>query len=1288
MAYQDGLKQDRVDLDPLAALRAPVDALLGVSDAARDALSTLGITTVLDLATSPLFALAYEIGESARGDGAGPLAHLGTVPGGAVTSDGPRTLAEVAAADLSVLRSLPAASASAMGDALHVDTVGDLGRWIPYRSARAILRAATGADEPGEEEASELVPKMGEFPTERRYYSTIVMDQVEVSNPTDLVGAGPIDISPTIAADFGFSAPAVGARLTFEQSWFAHGVTLGNLLHSVALAPGESTRIAVLDWSRRTSASGTETIGETEALTNRTAHNRAVSEVQEAVAHEVQRGFSHTESTANTVEGGGGFGLGLGPLTIGGSASGAETTTSADSFSSSRGSRDLAASMSQQVMDATQQAASSVRNRRASIVKEVSEEEHESVSTRILANYNHMHALTVQYYEVVEVYRVTVALHEAVRCLFVPMKLVNFDDAVIARYRGALAAAALDRRARELLTTDFGMIRLKPKLPVRPFLPHIVELAAISEVMAATTASESTSSTPAEEQPAPAPPSPAARLRATTAAADGTTSAFEWDVAEIRRASRITASPVVQPGADGVLLPRDALLEGVNVASDAAGALIEGITIRRQSGQPDVALVRTSIGWRIPGKIPLQELLEVVATTGTGTSAFVGRLTLELSYHGAYFPVTLPIRVAPDTSAAVVQAGGSEAGPELVEHLQANRLHYNQAIWRSFDASTVALLLSPFQFEGQPVADLIDPHPIQIAGNYLVFRMPGFVARASLPDRREDESSNSPEATSRRAWKNWLAERGLTFGRETTTEQLVPVPTGGVFAEAVLGRSNSAEKLDATRFWNWQDSPIPLQPPEIAAINMASRAQSMDVTPGQLGQPVLNIVNPTALPDPTGVGSIIGAIQNGGMFRDMAGLAATIGLAQGASGGATSAAADAGKLAAANLAVAAQKEIEQDKIAAQLALAAMGVPGGAGPKNITESGALLNTAQKLDQQKGVGGAATSAGNGTGAAGEGSSDGAGGVFDGAGGDGDAGGGTSSGEAGGSAISIPGATFAGSESLTDATMRRAVFGPVGAPIADLFPAGLPAGGGSSGATSPRFVDEIFFYEHVVREAGLATIAGEVQALENSSWKPSSVDFRAISIRSNHGRDPGSNAEVSNPNEFLAILRQPARRFDFFGTMTTMVHDGQEIEAMPLDGAVRPNTTIGSADPSTYFSRLTITALRELSGLSSGGGALGDAVRDLRRRNAEYGKQAGDKALRELWLYLVGKTASDAFLQDLAKGLGMRVVAFPEPIVFRPEYTVSPPSINRRGIVELFGVKTTDVHKFDGDGVAFDP
>ena len=110
------------------------------------------------------------------------------------------------------------------------------------------------------------------------------------------------------------------------------------------------------------------------------------------------------------------------------------------SASSSFGSRDLAASYAQNINDRSQQNASSVRNRRASIVREVSQSEHETISTRVVTNYNHMHALTVQYYEVVQAFRVTTQLAHAERCLFVPLKLLDFADAkVVERWREVLA---------------------------------------------------------------------------------------------------------------------------------------------------------------------------------------------------------------------------------------------------------------------------------------------------------------------------------------------------------------------------------------------------------------------------------------------------------------------------------------------------------------------------------------------------------------------------------------------------------------------------------------------------------------------------------------------------------------------------------------------------------------------------------------------------------------------------------------------------------------------------------
>jgi triphosphoribosyl-dephospho-CoA synthetase len=1053
MAYQDGFRQGFTGLDPLAALREPITSLLGVSAEAAGALGTLGIVTVFDLATAPVFEVAREIAEIAAGRGTSAMARLGIVPGGLL--DPGRVIAPeaLAASPVADLNAVDDALASTLTAQLQVATIGDLGRWPAFRAAQEVLAAATVADS-SQDAAQELVPRLGEFPTERRFYQSVIIDHVAAGQTTDLAIAGPVDIGPTIGAEFGFAAPAVGARLTFAQSWFAHGVTLGNLLHSVALAPGESTRIAMLDWSRQTSASATEDITQAEQLTQATSHNRAVSEVQDAVAQEAQSGFSKTHADASTTSGGGGFGLSLGPLTIGGTVSGSSTSSDAQSFSASTGSRNLAASMNQKVMDSTQQAASSVRNRRASIVKEVSEQEHEAVSTRIVANYNHMHALTVQYFEVVELYRVSAHLHQAERCLFVPMKLVSFTDTLVAHYRGVLADAALDQRARELLTTEYGVVRVHPVLPMRRPIDVFGHLTALQ------VAGVSSRPVPAPASPAPAGPlsaapgSPIASIGAGSAAgsptaissaagAPGAASApaamialAAWSADEMARAARIIAAGPARAGTSDLFLPDDAELVGVSfsgAAPDGSVVPISAVQVGLRTGEARDLAAAGPIDWSLAMPVPLQDL-EDVRVSSSASTRFDGQITLQLSYRGARFPLTAPLAVAGQAVLTeVLTIAAPESGAELLDHLQQNRLHYSQAVWGSLDASSVALLLSVYTFESLPVADLIDPNPIMIAGNYLVFRMPGFTRVAGLEETPDGASASDAEAAIRKSWDAWLTTRGLVLGANVAAEELVSVPTGGVFAEAVLGRSNAAELLDATRFWNWQDSPIPLQPPEIAAIELQSRAQPTDVTPGQLGAPVLNIMNPTALPDPTGLAPMLGALQNGNMFRDMSGLAATVGLAQALGQATSTAATDAGKQAGANLAVAAQKDIEEKRIAAQLAMAAMGAPGsGSGtPKNITESGALLNTAKAMDTQapKGQGTTGTS----------GLSPSGGGTPHGGG----------SGDGGPFMPGVPGSLPAGgSGSRADDVLSRALWGSMGVPGADIIPAVFTAGDGSGG------------------------------------------------------------------------------------------------------------------------------------------------------------------------------------------------------------------------------------------------
>src|SRR4029079_15350497 len=97
------------------------------------------------------------------------------------------------------------------------------------------------------------------------------------------------------------------------------------------------------------------------------------------------------------------------------------------SYSTTAGRRDIAASLLQQINDRTHQQAHAARSRRASIVREVSQSEHDELSTRVVANYNHMHAMTVQYYEVLQLYRTETSVARADRVVFIPFKLIDFN---------------------------------------------------------------------------------------------------------------------------------------------------------------------------------------------------------------------------------------------------------------------------------------------------------------------------------------------------------------------------------------------------------------------------------------------------------------------------------------------------------------------------------------------------------------------------------------------------------------------------------------------------------------------------------------------------------------------------------------------------------------------------------------------------------------------------------------------------------------------------------------------
>jgi hypothetical protein len=967
------LKSAFAALTPDEALRHATATLLGVSQSAQNALGTIGINTVFDLAASRSFATAKRLLEI-QNDPTAAEARLNAVATDAVDAPAGVPAMDLADQSIAILHGIGAAHADAVSAALDIATVRDLALWPPHSAAKALLDLAyfpqkvSGFDV---EAPADLLPKSGVYPTERVFFKKLVIDTIAI--PGDgvqaLEQAQPIDLASALGAPTGFGHFATGALLTFSQSWFSQGLALGQLLHSATLAPGESTRIAVIDWSRRTRAAASEDISESELLSNAMSHSRAISEVTSATASEFQSGSSTVTSDSTTGQAGGGFGLDLGPLAIGGSGGISNSNTTVTSTSSSFGARDLAANYAQDINDRSQQNASSVRNRRASIVREVSQEEHEQISTRVITNYNHMHALSIQYFEVVQAFRATTMLERAERCLFIPIKLMDFSDpALVDRWRLVLADAALTDRARRQLTVEYGVVEIIPQTP--RVTPGSIITSGIHNALAlslvTTTASFTAPVQPPSGQPTPGAGTPGSPDGSTPAAAGATAPATTltdytrapinapaallalkgWNADQLNRIGWTTGRVLMQAGSDSVFVSDDVLLIGFSLRGGTAARFVA----RTHDGHEIAPASATGTDVAFAAPVPITDL-DSVSVQFVGAADLKTSLVLQLNLLGTVMPLDVPIMLRPESvPREVVKFGSVRGARELIDHLQANRLHYTQAIMRSLDAATVAALLGRFTYRGLPLGMLVDSQPFAVTANFLVFKLN--VATGAEP-------SDSPWAEEQTAWQNWLARRGLD--RPVPRSEVIPLPSGGLFAEAVLGRYNAAEKLDLARFWNWQDSPIPIIAPDIAAVQAGSRAQPENLTPGQLSQPVLNIQAPTALPDPTGIGAIISAIQQGNMFRDMSGLAQSAALAQAALQATASGATAAGAQAGQNMKAVVDAQTERIRIKAQMAtqMAALRA-GGAGAsggvsgraaKNVTEEGARLNYARAMDTRR-------------------------------------------------------------------------------------------------------------------------------------------------------------------------------------------------------------------------------------------------------------------------------------------------------------------------------------------------
>lgn len=929
---------------------------------------------------------------------------------------------------------------------------------------------AAASAPPAEEDAGDLVPRSGNHPTENVRYQTVVLTDIPNAASSDRVRPldGPVDLF-----DDGiglYTAPGEGVVVTSEQTWTVRGVTLGRLLHSLALAPGESTRVAVLDWTRRDGGTLTDTLGQTEQTTARTTDARTTTDTARSSARDQAEGSTTAGTAATSMSGGFSAGVAGPTFGVGVSGSASRTSSLATTVARSSDAKEAAASAAQDISAQTEQAAAAARTRQSAVVRETSQTEGETVSTRVVTNYNHMHAMSVQYYEVVQVYEVVTTPIRIDRCVFVPLAPLTFTGSVLRRYAPVLADAAPPAWQRQLLAADpFATTVDRTRAGGAP--SSILSQQASGQVVDRVTQTPLRHIAAAgdgtvwgiDTQGVPQRWNPTSRAWSPVATGLGSVtlrrisvgrSDVVWAVADdgtVHSLDAATATWQARPGPlRTVSCGRDGSVWGIGPQNDlvswrggswqgnyqrggtdvAVGAQVFLLGVDRSlswidpvaqvwagggAAQPVTAIAAAADGslwgtsdddrvYQWDGRstfaaalldVPAAARLTVVApvsardvwgldpngypvhvhdprptvafderadsadprsltvwwdgdgvvrgieltTTGAaGRAMRVGDtdgtlLSATYSFSAAATPSSVRIHtsgaeggsvgqievVAAGTTAAAfppVPAAGlddpaeipldgvtlcglfgeigqssrgrfvarlgffvrAQASPEdLLRHLNDNRDHYSRAVWANADELTLSRVLATYAYDpspprgaqaapqepAQPVVSVplgacVDPQPVAITGNYLAFRW------------------NHPSEADRQAW---LAASGLVEGDTSTgPHTVVSLPSGGVFAEAVLGRSNAAEKLDLTRFWNWKDSPIPILPPEILPVATASRAREVTLNEAGFDPALARLQSLRGLPDPTGLREITQTLSQT-IFADMSKATETAALA-------------------------------------------------------------------------------------------------------------------------------------------------------------------------------------------------------------------------------------------------------------------------------------------------------------------------------------------------------------------------------------------------------------------------
>lgn len=677
-----------------------------------------------------------------------------------------------------------------------------------------------------------------------------------------------------------------GRILEFNQTWSSLGHSLGEVKYSLALAPGEAVKIAVIDWKRQDAGSRAGSNAASDALAHEQGVDRMLEDIVTGNVSEQQSGETFMAGLAGAMD-----------FTIpqyGISAAGRHSI--GYGMSNTRGNRDLSADAQQDVHLKTVQRSSLARTQNSTVVVQATQAESNYLATRIVANMNRGHSLSILYYEILRHLAVRTEFRRADPAVLVPVELFTFSIDLAMQYRAQLEPVLLDTKYAagfDAMERAAAGIRQGASLPPPP--------------------------------PASAPPVGAG----TTASATSTVATrFTIELQTGRRWDVVAGDYAGRPDTAGdfqivAKLENDQTVTLLDHPLSGIGTETFGIMMNNLTGFPgwkfevaDTTIKKDFFGheyqdigriiaayttpasstitldlktvkgilvrWRTSFPFDGWNLkkLKVTATCGDGKSYDLVDHSYSIqptaTHHELFDPVsvdkfgqffentTAPYRTpsfpaaapaaggsgtstagtstaVPAPPAAVSAVGDTELIKLLLNHLNANQYYYSANVWLQMDARERRLRLAPFA--GEVLAGMSEI-PFAMSGNHLAFRYSGTLpadARAKLPAKADP---GKPQ------------------------ESIVTLPTRGVFAEAHLGHCNAAEERDITRLWNFDELPVSLLP-NIETLTAGPRGTTPTITPDTMGNSPLSIQDTPTLPGPgEAIAKALELLAKPDIFRD------------------------------------------------------------------------------------------------------------------------------------------------------------------------------------------------------------------------------------------------------------------------------------------------------------------------------------------------------------------------------------------------------------------------------------